>query len=109
MTMTISVRRVSETRRKGRPVLDTIPELMRYRDDGCDLHPACLTCPLPRCRYDEPGDGQPVLKQVRNEAVLEVFHSEGLSASELAQRFRVSKRTVHRILQHERTGMRRSA
>ena len=20
--------------------------------DGCDVHPHCLSCPLPRCRYD---------------------------------------------------------
>lgn len=25
-----------------------------YKDTGCDIHPACLTCPLPRCRYDLP-------------------------------------------------------
>ena len=23
-------------------------------DRGCKLHPSCLQCPRPRCRYDEP-------------------------------------------------------
>lgn len=92
----------TQTIRKPRLALDTIPELTRYHDDGCDLHPACLTCPLPRCRYDEPEDGHNVLKQVRNEAVAQVFQREGLSAGELAQRFNLSKRTVHRILQAQR-------
>ncbi|MBI4496963.1 MAG: recombinase family protein [Chloroflexi bacterium] len=87
--------------RRPRPVLDTLPELTRYHDDGCDLHPACLTCPLPRCRYDQPEGSRNatnVTKEVRNETVLRVFLEEGLSARELAGRFRISKRTVHRIL-----------
>ena len=89
-------------------MLDTLPELTRYRDAGCDVHPACLTCPLPRCRYDEPEDGANILKQLRNDEVLEVFRSERLSAIELAQRFNVSKRTIHRILRAQRTQGRRS-
>ncbi len=89
--------------RKPRLVLDSLPELTRYRDDGCDLHAACLTCPLPRCRYDEPEDGHNPLKQLRNASVVQVFQREGLSARELAQRFNLSKRTVHRILQANRS------
>lgn len=27
-----------------------------YVDKGCDLHPACLTCPFERCRYDAAPD-----------------------------------------------------
>ena len=45
-----------------RPRADALPEHTRYRDDGCDLFTSCLTCPLPRCRYDVPGgarDAQP--------------------------------------------------
>lgn len=41
--------RVSTTHRR-----DPLPEHLDYRDDGCDLHPACLSCPFSRCRYDEP-------------------------------------------------------
>ncbi len=40
---------------------DALPEHAQYRDDGCDVHPHCLTCPLPRCRYDEPGGLRSVL------------------------------------------------
>ena len=89
------------TTRRGRPLMDIAPELMRYRDDGCNLHPACLSCPLPRCQFDEPEAGQTVLKQVRNAEVFSAMQ-EGLSAVELARRFRISKRTVHRILQEAR-------
>lgn len=27
---------------------------VHYKDTGCDIHPTCLTCPLPKCRYDLP-------------------------------------------------------
>ena len=75
----------------------------RFSETGCpDLDiPSCLTCPLPRCRYDE-DDAYALLKGLtheRNEAVLQVFHEERLSAQELAQRFNLAKRTIHRILQ----------
>ena len=38
-----------------RPREDALPEHLHYRDGGCDLFAACLTCPLPHCRYDVPG------------------------------------------------------
>lgn len=75
---------------------DLLPEFIRYQDDGCDLFPSCLNCPLPRCRYDEPGRKQ-MRKEFRNERMLQL-HSEGKGIAELAQRFGVSKRTVYRII-----------
>ena len=32
---------------------DSLPEHARYKDEGCELSPSCLRCPLPRCQYDE--------------------------------------------------------
>ena len=31
---------------------DALPENSHYYDEGCDLHPYCLTCPFAKCRYD---------------------------------------------------------
>lgn len=42
--------RVARAKRNG-----ALPEDTVYLDDGCDIHPHCLTCPLPVCRYDVPG------------------------------------------------------
>lgn len=67
-----------------------------YPDDGCDLYPSCLSCPLPRCRYDEPGRKQRG-KALRNKEMLRLL-KEGMGIKELAQRFGVSKRTVYRII-----------
>ena len=76
---------------------DLLPEYIRYQDDGCDLFPSCLKCPLPRCRYDEPGRKQ-MGKELRNKEMLHLHQKEGLKVEKLAQRFGVSKRTVYRII-----------
>lgn len=36
----------------SKPAPDRDP-IYYFRDDGCSLHDACLSCPLPRCRYDD--------------------------------------------------------
>ena len=76
---------------------DLLPEHLRYQDDGCDLYPSCLNCPLPRCRYDEPGRRQ-TAKELRNKEIQHLHQKEGLKVEKLAQRFGVSKRTVYRII-----------
>jgi len=68
-----------------------------HQDDGCDLFPSCLNCPLPRCRYDEPR-GRQMTKELRNEEILRLRKKEGLKIEKLAERFGVSKRTIHRII-----------
>lgn len=83
------------TMRRG-PKVDTLPELTRYHDDGCDLHPACLTCPFAACRYDTPNLPPP--RVVIHAAILRAFNEEHLTAKELTVRFNTPKRTVHRIL-----------
>ena len=84
--------------RRNEPLLDRVPELTSYRDMGCDIHPTCLTCPLPRCRYDEPGWQQREERQQRDVELLQVQLRHSMSVEELATHFGVSSRTVHRIL-----------
>ena len=76
---------------------DLLPEHIRYEDDGCDLFRSCLNCPLPQCRYDEPGRKQ-MGKELRNKEMQHLHQTEGLKVEKLAQRFGVSKRTVYRII-----------
>ena len=86
------------TLRRGTPLVDQMPELYPYRDDGCELSPSCLNCPLPRCKYDDPGWIQRERRRKRDAAVLKARHHDRLTVPQLAQRFRVSERTVFRIL-----------
>lgn len=77
---------------------DRRPEFVHYRDNGCEISPSCLRCPLPQCRYDDPGWLRRQIKGKRDQQVLKAREEEGLGPSELAERFGLSRRTIHRIL-----------
>ncbi len=76
---------------------DALPEEIRYRDDGCDIHPQCLTCPLPRCRYDEPGGLRGMLNAYRDQQIV-ALRGDGAPVDQIAERYDLSRRTVFRIL-----------
>lgn len=77
---------------------DSLPEQIGYRDDGCDIYPACLTCPLPRCRYDEKGGLRAMINGYRDRQIAELRDS-GVPAEDLSERFGLSRRTIFRILE----------
>jgi hypothetical protein len=76
---------------------DLPPEFCHYRDEGCELAPACLDCPYEKCVYDEPGGKQHRIKDMRNQEISRLYHA-GKVVAELATMFGVSQRTVHRAL-----------
>ncbi len=76
---------------------DALPEEIHYRDDGCDMHSRCLTCPLPRCRYDEPGGLRAMLNTYRDQQVV-ALRRDGAPVDQIAERYNLSRRTVFRIL-----------
>ena len=84
------------------PLEDALPEAHQYRDDGCDLAPACLRCPLPRCKYDDPGWRRREVRDDRDRQILLVMRRESLTVPQLSSRFGVSQRTVFRALQAAR-------
>jgi hypothetical protein len=76
---------------------DALPEHTRYTDNGCAVHHSCLTCPLERCRYDEPNGARGLRSQERDRTIL-ALQSEGRPIASIAERFGVSRRTVFRVL-----------
>lgn len=81
---------------------DALPEHTHYMDTGCEIHPSCLTCPLVRCRYDEPGGARKLLSEERDRSIIEQ-QREGRGINAIARRFGVSRRTVFRVLARSRT------
>jgi hypothetical protein len=77
--------------------IDALPENYSYRDDGCDIHPACLTCPLPQCRYDNPRGARGMFNEVRDVEIVRL-RRKGLSINEIASRYDISRRTVFRVM-----------
>lgn len=69
-------------------------------DAGCDLAPACLSCPLPSCRYDLPQGANTARHQLRMLHRVAEIKTQGLSAEDAAERYGVSARTVYRWLRH---------
>jgi hypothetical protein len=76
---------------------DALPEHTRYVDTGCDVHHSCLSCPLVRCRYDEPGGARRLFSEGRDRSIV-ALRRAGVDFEEIASRFGVSRRTVFRAL-----------
>ncbi len=98
---TFRITRDGPSERCRAPRADALPEHIQYRDDGCDAHPQCLTCPLVRCRYEEPGGVRALLNRDRDREIVDL-RGRGHSIEDLAHRFGVSRRTVFRALQGRR-------
>lgn len=81
------------------PRADALPEHFTYTDDGCDLAPRCLECPLRMCRYDVPlGGGRRLLNELRDREIVRLHRDERFTVDALAVRYRVSQRTIFRVL-----------
>lgn len=88
-----------EDRRRKR---DVLPEHVIYRDTGCDLYPACLHCPLPRCRYEEPGGAGGMLRSSRDASIVRMSRRGDMSVDAIASAFGLSRRSVFRVLERTR-------
>ena len=89
--------------------IDVVPESYPYRDEGCKVSPSCLKCPLPQCKYDDPGWLQRYRRQERDREVVASLRRNGLTVPEAAARFDLSPRTVFRILRRNGDGERQPA
>ena len=77
---------------------DALPEYTDYTDSGCDLYPSCLSCPLPKCRYDDPGGAAAMLRTGRDASILRLSDERGMTVDRLADMFGLSRRTIFRVL-----------
>ena len=82
----------------GVAIIDVVPESYPYRDDGCEVSPSCLRCPLPQCKYDDPGWFQRQKRKGRDREVMAALQENGMSVLDVAARFALSERTIFRIL-----------
>lgn len=76
---------------------DAFPEWADYRDDGCELAPSCLACPLPVCKEDV--GGARMLHNYMRAIRIYAFRDAGGTINDIAWAERVSRRTVFRVLE----------
>ena len=91
---------LGETSEDQHNELDLPPEYCHYRDEGCEFADSCLSCPLTKCIYDEPGGRQRWLKRQRDGRIARLFTVERKRVKELALMFGLSQRTVQRALKN---------
>ncbi len=76
---------------------DLRPEYCQYRDEGCELSGSCLHCRLPHCVYDLPRGKRRLLKSMRDKKITGLFR-QGKTTRELAAMFKVTQRTIQRVV-----------
>ena len=77
--------------------VDTLPEYIRYRDVGCDLHSACLTCPLPVCKEELTLGSRAVRAHMRGLQIT-LLKSEGHTVEWIAQVLGITTRGVYKSM-----------
>ena len=83
--------------------VDAMAEYEVYTDSGCDLYPSCLNCPLPRCRYEVSGGASAMLRMGRDASIIAASKRYGATIDDLARTFGLSRRTIFRVLEKERS------
>lgn len=74
-----------------------------YRDQGCSIAPACLSCPLLQCKYDTPEIPPTKLRAIVQRATrIREMRRLNLSVEEAARRWKITTRTVYRMIQLEK-------
>lgn len=80
-----------------------LPEQMTYADEGCHVHPACLTCPLPECVFEDDVKRQVRMARARRRtAEAARLRSLGFGVDEVAMAMGMSTRSVYRYLRGAR-------
>ena len=75
--------------------LGRLPEDIEYVDDGCEAAPACLSCPLIRCRFDSHGGLREVQAIMRRMEVKKLI-AAGQSPQVIAETIPLSVRQIQR-------------
>lgn len=77
-------------------------DFAHYPDTGCQVHPACLSCPLPRCVLDEPPGQRAAARNRERDAAIIAAMQRGESVRQIGATLGISRRTVHRVINQNR-------
>lgn len=69
-----------------------------YGDDGCEVAPHCVECPLATCQFDLPPHQRAALKNSTRNTLIREGAAAGAERSEIAEAAGLSIRSVYRVL-----------
>jgi hypothetical protein len=78
--------------------VDLLPEYCEYKDEGCSLAPSCLNCPFPQCVLDLSRGEKKQAVNLRKAAIVRLLTLENKTLKDIADRLKVSQRTIIRDL-----------
>jgi hypothetical protein len=84
---------------EGRRQEDPKPEYFQYRDEGCKHADSCLECPFIRCFYEVPKTRRRRRYEQRDTTIIKLYRT-GKNTRQLAKRFKVTRRTIERVLKN---------
>ena len=77
------------------------PTSLSRVDDGCQVHPSCLSCPLVQCVLDTPAQFRGAWVRRRDAEIARLF-AAGMRVNAIASRYGLTRRSVFRSLARER-------
>jgi hypothetical protein len=86
--------------------IDALPEHTDYMDEGCDLSPSCLRCPLTRCKYDRSGGAHALDVEQRDREIVLLRTKYNAPLDLLAATYGISRRSLYRVLRQAGLGRR---
>ena len=80
------------------------PPLHKYKDKGCSVAPACLECPLPTCRFDDPQTRRKIEQRTLDEERTAFYweavakHGVPTAQKKMKEQYRLGQRGISHLL-----------
>ena len=80
------------------PTLGRPKNMVGDQDQGCEVSASCLVCPLSICKEDAPAWYHKNRRRAKDYRIMNAIVRDRLTVADAAARYKVTKRTVHRII-----------
>lgn len=79
---------------------DSYADSINYKDKGCEEHPACLSCPLPMCKYEYSAENITEMRARRDIAIQQDFNA-GMTQAAISRKYKLSDNAVRRAVRRD--------
>lgn len=75
----------------------------QYEDTGCEFSPTCLSCTLPKCKYDMTVAEFRSIPRLLRDRQIAAAYAAGEGVTSLRRRYKLSARSIYRIIDKGRS------